>query len=58
MTIRSWWNSKTDQKRQNWLMLAVALCFIAGGFVEQYTWIALIGAIPGIVMVWMEVKRK
>lgn len=53
--LRTWWRSKTTHKKQNWLLLALACCLIAGGFVEAYSWVALVGVVPAGVMVGLEV---
>lgn len=50
----NWWRKKSLHKRQNWLMLSLALCLLAGGVVEIYSWLALLGAVPATAMVWME----
>lgn len=57
MMIKQWWRSKSAHKKQNWLLLALACCLIAGGFVESYSWFALIGVVPAVGMVWLEVAR-
>jgi hypothetical protein len=56
-TLRNWWSSKTPDKRSNWWLLALCICFIAGGVVEDYPWLALLGIIPGVGMTWLEVTR-
>ncbi|MNR35318.1 hypothetical protein D3C85_1531520 [compost metagenome] len=53
--MRNWWNSKTTHKRHNWLLLALACCLVAGGMVEVYSWVALVGVVPAGVMVGLEV---
>lgn len=57
MMIKQWWHSNSEHKKQNWLLLALACCLIAGGFVEAYSWFALIGVVPAVGMVWLEVAR-
>jgi hypothetical protein len=56
-TLRNWWRTKDAHRKQNWLLLALGICLISGGFVEYYTWAALIGAIPAGGIVWLEVVR-
>lgn len=53
----AWWRSKSPHKRHNWLLVALASCLVAGGFVEAYSWIALTGAAPAFGMVCLEVAR-
>ncbi len=53
--LRTWWHNKTTHKKQNWLMLALACCLIAGGFVEAYSWIALVGVLPAVGIAGLEV---
>lgn len=55
--IKQWWRGKSAHKKQNWLLLALACCLIAGGFVEAYSWVALIGVVPAVGMFWLEVAR-
>ncbi len=50
----NWWRGKTAHKRRNWLMISLLLCLLAGGMVEAYSWLALIGAAPAFVFVWLE----
>ena len=38
-------------------MLALAIAFIAGCTVEALTYWALIGALPGVGLVWLEGAR-
>lgn len=57
MSLRNWWSAKSNHKKQNWLLLALAIIFIAGGMVEYHTWTALIGAVPALTMVYLEVSQ-
>lgn len=52
--ITKWWHSKTHHKKQNWYFLALICAIIAGGFVEACGAWALIGALPGFGLVWLE----
>jgi hypothetical protein len=52
-----WWRNKTQHKRQNWCLLALAVVMIAGTTVEALSYWALIGAVPGLVLGWLEVLR-
>jgi hypothetical protein len=52
---RSWWRGKSRHKKQNWMLLALALCFVASGFVEAGQWVLVIAAmLPVGVMVFLE----
>jgi len=52
---RAWWRGKSRHKKQNWMMLALALCFVASGFVEAGQWVLVIAAmLPALVMVYLE----
>lgn len=55
--IKHWWHSKTQHKKQNWYFLALLAAIIAGGFVEVCGAWALIGALPGVGLVWLEGSR-
>ena len=55
--LKNWWHSKSQHKKGNWLMLALAIAFIAGCTVEALTYWALIGALPGAGLVWLEGSR-
>lgn len=55
--LKTWWHSKSQHKKGNWLMLALAIAFIAGCTVEALTYWALIGALPGVGLVWLEGAR-
>lgn len=52
---RNWWRNKSRHKKQNWMLLALALCFVASGFVEAGQWVLVIAAmLPALVMVYLE----
>lgn len=55
--LQSWWNNKTDHRRQNWLLLALALIFVASGMVEQFMAGSIVAMLPIGVLVWLELKR-
>ncbi|MSR12882.1 MAG: hypothetical protein EXR84_14045 [Gammaproteobacteria bacterium] len=53
--LRTWWRGKSRHKKQNWLLLALALCFVGSGFVEAGAWVLVIAAmLPAGVMVYLE----
>ena len=56
-TLINWWASKSDHKRQNWLMLSLGLLFVASGFVEALPYIAGLCVIPIGLLIYAEVKR-
>lgn len=52
---RNWWRGKSRHKKQNWMLLALALCFVGSGFVEAGQWVLVIAAmLPAGVMVFLE----
>ena len=53
-SLRNWWHTKTATQKNNWRLLALVLVLIAGGFVESYTWFALVGVIPAGIIVYLE----
>ena len=56
--LKNWWARKSDHKRQNWLLLALAACFIATGLVESGQWWPVAGILSvAITMVWFEINR-
>ena len=55
--MRAWWRGKPTHKRHNWLLLALGVCLVAGSLVEAYSWVALIGAAPAGLMVYLEVTK-
>lgn len=57
MNLRNWWHAKTTHRKHNWLLLALVIILIAGGFAEYHTWAALIGVVPGLTMVYLEVSQ-
>ena len=53
--LRAWWYSKSKHRRQNWMLLAMALCFVASGFVESgIWWPVLLCIVPGAVVLLLE----
>ena len=53
--LQIWWHSKNAAKKQNWMMLALASCIIASGFVESgMWWPVLVGIVPGICVLYLE----
>ena len=56
--LRTWWSSKSKHRRQNWMLLAMALCFVASGFVESgIWWPMLLCIVPGAVVLWLELSE-
>ena len=56
--LRAWWSSKSKHRRQNWMLLAMALCFVASGFVESgIWWPVLLCIVPGAVVLWLELSE-
>ena len=56
--LRAWWSSKSKHRRQNWMLLAMALCFVASGFVESgIWWPVLLCIVPGGVLLWLELSE-
>ena len=55
--LRTWWHAKTTAKKQNWLLLALGVCFVASGFVEYYSWMAIAGIVPAAGLVYLECWR-
>ena len=56
--LRFWWSSKSKHRRQNWMLLAMALCFVASGFVESgIWWPVLLCIVPGGVVLWLELSE-
>ena len=56
--LRAWWSSKSKHRRQNWMLLAMALCFVASGFVESgIWWPVLLCIVPGSVVLWLELSE-
>ena len=52
-----WWHSKSATKKSNWMLLALASCIIASGFVESgFWWPVLAGIVPGLFILVMEWK--
>ena len=57
--LRAWWTSKSKHRRQNWMLLAMALCFVASGFVESgIWWPVLLCIVPGAVLLWLELTNE
>ena len=57
--LRAWWSSKSKHRRQNWMLLAMALCFVASGFVESgIWWPVLLCIVPGSVLLWLELTNE
>jgi hypothetical protein len=56
-TLTNWWSTKSDHKRQNWMMLSLGMLFLATGFVEALPYIAGLCAIPVLVLIYIEVRR-
>lgn len=52
-----WWRGKSQHKRNNWALLAFALAMLAGMTVEALGAWALVGALPGFGLIYLEVKR-
>jgi hypothetical protein len=57
-TLRLWWSTKTDHKKQNWYMLAIVLCILASGFVEFSPWLAGLSVLPAAMMVALELSAQ
>ena len=56
--LRAWWSSKSKHRRQNWMLLAMALCFVASGFVESgIWWPVLLCIVPGAILLWLELSE-
>ena len=56
--LRDWWSSKSKHRRQNWMLLCMALCFAASGFVESgIWWPVLLCIVPGVVVLWLELSE-
>lgn len=56
--LRTWWSSKSKNRRQNWMLLCMALCFVASGFVESgIWWPVLLCIVPGVVVLWLELSE-
>jgi hypothetical protein len=53
-TLRNWWQSKTNHRKQNWFLLSLGVLFVASGFIESGHFIALIALVPTIGMVYLE----
>jgi hypothetical protein len=53
---RVWWHGKTQHKKNNWLLLGLLLAFLAGCTVEALTFWSLLGVVPGVALVWLEVS--
>jgi hypothetical protein len=56
-TLTNWWASKSDHKRQNWLLLSLGLLFLATGFVEALPYLAILCMIPVGLLIYAEVSR-
>ena len=57
-SLRAWWSSKSKHRRQNWMLLAMALCFVASGFVESgIWWPVLLCIVPVVVVLWLELSE-
>ena len=55
--LQIWWHSKNATKKQSWMLLALASCIIASGFVEEgIWWPVLVGIVPGVGVIWLECK--
>jgi hypothetical protein len=55
-SIRNWWSRKDATRKQNWYMLAIALCILASGFVEFSPWLAGLSVLPAGMMVALELS--
>lgn len=55
--LRKWWHGKTQAKKQNWMILATVICFIAASTVEALTYWSLIGAFPAATLVCLEIAE-
>lgn len=56
--LRAWWSSKSKHRRQNWMLLCMALCFVASGFVESgIWWPVLLCIVPGAAVLWLELSE-
>jgi hypothetical protein len=56
-TLITWWASKPDNRRQNWLLLSLFALFLASGFVEALPYIAALCMIPVALIIYIEIKR-
>jgi hypothetical protein len=54
--VRNWWSRKDSTRKQNWYMLAIALCILASGFVEFSPWLAGLSVLPAAMMVVLELS--
>jgi len=48
------WRNKTQAKKQNWFMLCLVALLLSAGFVDAYTWVAILGAIPAATVLTLE----
>lgn len=55
--MTNWWRNKSQQKRNNWWLLAFALAMVAGMTVEALGARALIGVLPVFGLIYLEGKR-
>jgi hypothetical protein len=56
--VRNWWSRKDSARKQNWYMLAIALCILASGFVEFSPWLAGLSVLPAGMMVALELSAQ
>ncbi|MGL4517075.1 MAG: hypothetical protein ACRCUH_10350 [Shewanella sp.] len=52
-----WWRGKSQHKRNNWALLALALAVVAGMTVEAVGAWALVGSLPGFALIYLESER-
>lgn len=52
-----WWRNKSQHKRNNWALAALALATLAGMTVEALGVWSLIGALPGFTLIYLEGER-
>jgi hypothetical protein len=54
---RVWWASKSTAKRQNWFALSLLFAFAGACVVEVLVFWGLLGMLPGVGLVWLEISE-